>query len=103
MGVAHTGEEAISLAHEKKYDIIFIDMKLPTINGLETYLTIKEINPKAVTIMMTGYREEMADLVEKAMKNSAYACLYKPIDMEKLLGLVSDIRERKQKAGELGT
>ena len=42
-------------------------------------------------------------LVEKAMKNSAYACLYKPIDMEKLLGLVSDIRERKQKAGELGT
>ena len=96
VGIAHSGEEAITLAQEKKYDIIFIDMKLPTINGLETYLAIKKINPRAVTIMMTGYREEMADLVEKAMKNSAYACLYKPIDMEKLLGLVDDIRERKR-------
>lgn len=102
VGIAHTGEEALTLAKEKKFDIIFIDMKLPTINGLETYLAIKKVNPRAVTIIMTGYREEMADLVEKAMKNSAYACLYKPIDMEKLLGLVDEIRVRKQKEWGLG-
>lgn len=101
VGIAHNGEEAIALAQNKKFDLIFIDMKLPTINGLETYLAIKEINPKAVTIMMTGYREEMAELVEKAMKNSAYACMYKPIDMEQLLGLVGEIQERKQEAGRL--
>lgn len=95
IGIAHNGEEAIALAKGKKYDIIFIDMNLPTINGLETYLAIKEINSEAVTIIMTGYREEMADLVDKAMKNCAYACLYKPIDMEKLLGLVNEIQVRK--------
>ena len=97
-GIAHTGEEAIDMAQEKAYDIIFIDMKLPTINGLETYLAIKDISPEAVAIVMTAYRQEMADLVEEALDNTAYACIYKPLDMEEVLGLVGEIREKKQKA-----
>jgi DNA-binding NtrC family response regulator len=48
--------------------------------------------------MMTAYCQEMADLVEDALKNSAYACLYKPLDMTKVLALVDKIREMKQKA-----
>ena len=95
VGIAYTGEEAIAMAQEAAYDVIFIDMRLPTINGLETYLAIKEINPKAVTIMMTAYHQEMADLVEEALKNDAYTCLYKPFDMEELLRLVDEIRKRE--------
>jgi len=87
------------MAQEKTYAIIFIDMKLPTINGLETYLAIKENNPDAVAIMMTAYRQEMAELVEEALNNHAYTCLYKPLNIEGLLGLVDEIVEKKQKAG----
>lgn len=99
VGIALTGEDAIAMARENSYDIIFIDMKLPTINGLETYLAIKESNSHPVVIMMTAYRQEMAELVEEAISNSAYACLYKPFDMQEVLGLVNEIRERKQTAG----
>jgi len=99
VGIAHSGGEAIAMAQEKTYDINFIDMKLPTINGLETYLAIKENNPDAVAIMMTAYRQEMADLVEEALNNHAYTCLYKPLNIEGLLGLVDEIVEKKQKAG----
>jgi DNA-binding NtrC family response regulator len=95
----HTGEEVIAKARKKDYDIIFIGVKLPTINGLETYLAIKEINPEAVVIMMTAYRQEVAELVEEALDNNAYTCLYKPLDMEELVRLVDEIRERQQKAG----
>jgi len=95
----YTGEEAVAEARKKDYDIIFIDVKLPTINGLETYLAIKEVNPEAVAIMMTGYRQEVADLVEEALNNNAYTCLYKPFDMEELLRLVEEIEEKKQKTG----
>jgi two-component system response regulator HydG len=98
VGIAYTGEEAIAMASEAAHDIIFIDMRLPTINGLETYLAIRGINPQVVAIMMTAYRQEMADLVEEALKNSAYTCLYKPLEMEELLRLVEEIRERKQGA-----
>jgi two-component system response regulator HydG len=100
VGIAHTGEEAIATARERAYDIIFIDMKLPTINGLETYLTIKEINPEAVAIMMTAYRQEAADLVEEALNKSAYTCLHKPLDIKVLLRLVEEIWERRSKGAE---
>ena len=40
--------------------------------------------------MMTGYRRETADLVEEALRNSAYSCLHKPFNMVELLNLVSN-------------
>jgi len=100
VGIAHNGEKAITMAQEKIYDIVFIDLKLPTINGLEVYLKIKKIDPELVAIMMTAYRQEMADLVEEAMNNNAYACIYKPLDMKEILRLVEEIWERKQKVLE---
>lgn len=95
--VVHSGEEAIAVAKRQAQDILFVDVKLPTINGLETYLAIKEVNPEAVAIMITGYRQEMADLVRQALANNAYTCLYKPLDMEELLGVVEKVLKRKQR------
>ena len=71
VGTVNTGEQAIAMVQENGYEIIFIDIKLPTINGLETYLRIKEISPEVVAVMMTAYRYEVAELVEEALKNSA--------------------------------
>ncbi|MFQ6110233.1 MAG: response regulator [Candidatus Aminicenantales bacterium] len=95
--IANDGDEAVAMAKQRAFDIVFIDMKLPTLNGLETYLAIKEINPHAAAIMMTGYREEMSELVEEALENNAYACLYKPFDMGEVLKLVDSIMEGKQR------
>jgi two-component system response regulator HydG len=97
VGIAPSGEEAIVLAQQKAYDLIFIDMKLPVLNGLETYLAIREINPRVVAIMMTAYRQEMAGLVEEALRNEAYTCFYKPLEIEELLKLVEEIWERKRR------
>jgi DNA-binding NtrC family response regulator len=96
VGIAHTGEEAVAMAQEVAYGIIFIDVKLPTINGLETYLAIRQVNPGVVAIMITAYRQEMADLVEEALRNHAYTCLYKPLDMAELIRLVDELWERKR-------
>jgi DNA-binding NtrC family response regulator len=96
VGIAYTGEEAITKAQEKTFDILFIDMKLPTLNGLETYLAIKKICPETVAVLMTAYRQEVVDLVEEAINNHAYTCLYKPLDMTEVLGLTSEILKKKQ-------
>ncbi|MCI0470030.1 MAG: response regulator, partial [Candidatus Aminicenantes bacterium] len=97
VGAAHTGEQAITAAKEENFDIIFIDMKLPTLNGLETYLGIKKICPTAVAVMMTAYRQEMSELVDQAILNNAYTCLYKPLDMSTMLTLISEIIARKER------
>jgi DNA-binding NtrC family response regulator len=75
-------------------------MKLPTLNGLETYLAIKKICPETVAVFMTAYRREVADLVEEAINNNAYTCLYKPLDMSEVLGLTAEILKKKQKEKE---
>jgi DNA-binding NtrC family response regulator len=100
VGIAYTGEEAITMVQKKTFDILFIDMKLPTLNGLETYLAIKKICPETVAVFMTAYRREVADLVEEAINNNAYTCLYKPLDMSEVLGLTSEILKKKQKEKE---
>ncbi len=90
---ASTGEQAIAMADENNCDVLFVDMKLPTINGLETYLAIRETNPKTVAIMMTAYRHEMDELIDLAMQKSASACFYKPLDMNALLTYVEKVCE----------
>jgi len=96
VNVAYNGEDAIRLVKEDKLDIVFIDVKLPVLNGLETYLAIKEVNPKITAIMMTGYRQKVAELVDEALRKSAYTCIYKPLDMNKVLTLMDEIcRQRR--------
>ena len=95
VGTAFNGEDAVAMAREKEYDIVFIDMNLPAMNGLETYLAMKEINPSMVAIMITGYHEEMEDLVRKSIQNDAYTCLKKPLNMDSVLSMVERIREQK--------
>lgn len=96
VGIASTGEQALEMAEEKVYDIIFIDMKLPTINGLQTYLNIKKINPRVIAVMITAYRQEMASLTDTATRESAYSVLYKPFDMESLIKIVDEIGKKKR-------
>ena len=71
----------------------------PVEEGKEYEIDIKEISRRAPSVIITGHRQEMADLVRKALNSSAYACLYKPIDVEELLRVVDEILARRPKAG----
>ncbi len=95
--LAENGEEAIKIARERPLDILFIDMKLPVLNGLETYLAIRKVNPKAKAVMMTAYRQEMKDLVEQALGKGAYSCLYKPFDPEETIDIIEEIKNETKK------
>lgn len=86
-----TAKDGIALAKEKRHNVFCIDMKLPLLNGLETYLEIKKINPKAVAIMITAHRQEMSELVKQVIENGAYTCLYKPLDMDGLINIIDEV------------
>ena len=89
VATAKDGSEAIEMVKEKHYDIIFLDVKLPDMNGVQVFEQVKGIDPKAAVIMMTGYSAE--DLIRRAISQGAYTCIYKPFDMEKVIGLVEEI------------
>ena len=94
ISTAATGKEAIELVKERLQDILFIDMKLPVLNGLETYLAIKKIRPNIVAVVITAYGEEMKDLIEEAVNSSCYTCLTKPIDMDNVLKLIEEVSKK---------
>jgi DNA-binding NtrC family response regulator len=96
---ASDGDEAISLAEKNKFDIIFLDMKLPTINGLETYLEIKKLKPESIAVLITGHHQDMVEFVDKALISSAYTCLQKPVDIAQVLELIRELMSRKENSG----
>lgn len=90
-----SSQEAVSHAKARKYKLYFIDMKLPVLNGLELYLEIKKIDPQAIVIMMTAYRQEANDLIKQALEKGAYTCLYKPFDMDQAIKIIEQIFEKQ--------
>jgi DNA-binding NtrC family response regulator len=95
---AGSGEEAIAIASENACQMAFIDVKLPNIDGLETLLRLKEINPEILTIMMTGFRNEVKEALEKAQAASAITCLYKPFDPSEATDIVKKIGKKKRRS-----
>ncbi len=88
------GYHAIEAVKKTHFDAIFMDIKMPGINGVETFREVKKIDPRAAVIMMTAYSLE--NLVKEALAEGAYTCLYKPFDMEKVIVLVETIVKEKK-------
>jgi DNA-binding NtrC family response regulator len=86
---AENGYQAIEEVRKTRFDIIFMDIKMPGINGVQTFREVKKIDPKAVVIMMTAYSVE--ELVKEALEEGAYAVVYKPFDIDKIVAIIEDV------------
>jgi CheY-like chemotaxis protein len=83
------GYQAIDAARRTAFDLIFMDIKMPGINGVQTFREIKKITPRSVVVMMTGFAVE--DLVKEALEEGAFSVVYKPFDTDKVIGLVEAV------------
>jgi len=93
VATAMDGIEAIRMVKSKHYDIIFLEARLPGMDGVDTFERVKKIDPEVTVIMMTGYTGD--DLVKRAISHGAYTCIYKPFDMEQVITLVEGIAKEK--------
>ena len=82
------GDRVRHIAAAESIDILLLDMKFPPHNGLETYRQIKKVQPDVITIIVTGYAEEMEDLISRALDENVYTFLAKPVEIEKLLAAI---------------
>lgn len=89
---------------ERSYKLLVIlDLKLHGADGVQVLRKIREQYPTKPVVLVTGYREEMGGAIENGLRIGAYACLYKPFEAEKLIGMVEEISAKKRRAtlGEL--
>jgi len=76
--VARDGYEALEKAKEKSFDLVFLDVRLPGMDGVETLEQFKEIQPDAIVVMMSGYSVE--EDVRRALAMGAQDFIPKPFD-----------------------
>ncbi len=88
VAMVEDGHRAIRLVSSRYFDVILIDLRMPGINGLETYKKIKEITPTTAVIMMTGDSKE--ELVKKAIEEGAYTVIYKPFNVKRVIKVVEE-------------
>ena len=90
--IASDGYEAIEKVREAAFDAILMDIKMPGMNGVETFKQIKSIRPKTVVVMMTAYAIE--GLIEEALREGAYGVLRKPLNVKRMIDLIEEAKER---------
>ena len=77
---------AAKLAHERLYNLIISDLKMPGLGGLELMSQVRAHNRDTLFILMTAYGT--VETAVEAMKQGAYDYLPKPLDMKRLRLLV---------------
>ncbi len=85
---AEDGYKGIEAAKNTKFQIAFVDMRMPGINGAETFKEIKKISPDTVVFIMTAYYDQ--DLLKETIRLGAQAVLYKPLDVDLILNLIQE-------------
>lgn len=87
VSVAKNGKEATELIKENFFHMVFIDVHMPVMNGVETLKAIKKISPKTSIVMMDSYPDLF---LEEALKEGAIACLHKPFNIKEVLEKVEE-------------
>lgn len=81
-GVAHNGEEALSLAQKKNPDIIITDIRIPVFDGLELIDRVQQAGLHARFIVISGYRH--FEYAHSALRYGVTDYLLKPINADEL-------------------
>ncbi len=97
--VAGDGEQALALVQTLRPDVVFTDVRLPGMSGIDLLRRIREFDPAIPVIIMTAYGT-IEGAVE-AVKLGAFDYMKKPVDLEELKLLADRARENAMLRQEL--
>jgi two-component system nitrogen regulation response regulator NtrX len=96
--VAASGGEAITIYGEFHPQLVFLDVKMAGLDGLETLSRLRDLDPRAQIVMISGHGT-IATAVE-ATQRGAFDFLEKPLDADRLLLTVRNALAHVELAGE---
>ena len=103
--VAENGKQGLEMAQAKAYDLIFSDIKMPEMDGMEVLKALKEPTPdpslkggeaesiETPIVMITGHGD--VETAVQALKLGAYDFLVKPLDLNRILITTKNALESK--------
>ena len=98
VSAAASGEEAMEVLKDSRFDILLVDIKMEGMSGLDVLKQVKESDPDVDVVMITAYGSIPTAI--EAMKKGAYDYLLKPFDPDALGVLIEKIIEHQDQARE---
>jgi DNA-binding NtrC family response regulator len=93
--VAKDGSEVLSQLESRKVDVLVLDLRMPIMSGLDTYMKMKKAGLCVPTIIVTAYQSEEAETVSTLNSMCVYGVLNKPFDTRALFDAIEGICKSK--------
>lgn len=93
-----SGMEAIEKVKTESFNVAFVDMKMPGLDGIEVLRAVKRINPDTSVIIMTAYAT--IETAIRAMQEGAYNYLVKPFSLDEAELIVKAIIKYQELVAE---
>lgn len=94
VGYATSGREAIQTLEHESFDVVFTDLKMMDIGGMEVLQTIKQKYPDTVVVVITGYAT-ISSAVE-TLRSGAFDYLPKPFTPSELLAVLDRALDKRK-------
>ena len=91
--VAENGKQGLEMAQAKAYDLIFSDIKMPEMDGMELLTALREAEIDCPVVMISGHGT--IETAVECIKKGAFDFIIKPIDLNRLLITTKNALEKK--------
>lgn len=78
-----SGVKAVKLAQSWNFDLIFLDLKMPDMDGVETFRRMRRIDKSVPVVIITGYAT--SELLRRALKQAPFGVMKKPFGAKDIL------------------
>ncbi len=89
VGHALNGAQAVQMFQEHQPDVTLMDLRMPAMTGVEAIRAIRQLNPKAVFIVLTTYHGD--EDIHRALKAGAQSYLLKGMSDNELVGAIRNV------------
>jgi two-component system, NtrC family, response regulator HydG len=96
VALAHDQQEASERLQENEFQVVLLDLRLPGGDGRQVLNLIRQSNPQARTVLITGHRSELEQHVQQAIQEGADAVCYKPFDIPALLNTLNQFSHSRE-------
>ena len=95
---AESGAQALELVDKEKFDVIFCDIKMPGMDGIEVLGKLVEMGLDAAVVMISGHAD--IDTAVECIKKGAFDFIEKPLDLNRILITIKNATDKANLAKE---
>ncbi|RJP68496.1 MAG: response regulator [Candidatus Abyssobacteria bacterium SURF_17] len=88
-----SGVAALQQLKTTPFDLVILDMRMPDLNGLDTFKAIRQFNSSVPVVLTTGFGMDKS--VQEALSMGALLCIEKPFNVARTMKTIQDIVEKE--------